>query len=80
MKHIDGVRKMDQSFCENLLDAQCPEELRERCCMLAESKQTAQMLILLRRHRKDLLDRIHEQQKALDCLDYLIFQTEKGAI
>ena len=48
--------------------------------MLAESKQTAQMLILLRRHRKDLLDRIHEQQKALDCLDYLIFQTEKGAI
>lgn len=71
---------MDPAIYDNLIDAHCSEELSERCYALAEHGQTAQMLLLLRRHRKELLDQIHEQQKALDCLDYLIFQTEKGAI
>lgn len=70
---------MNRSLYENLLDAQCSKELSERCYALAEHGQTAQMLHLLRGHRKELLDRIHAQQKALDCLDYLIFLTEKGA-
>ncbi len=32
---------------------------------------------ILKEHRKELLDTIHANQKALDSLDYLIFQTEK---
>jgi hypothetical protein len=31
----------------------------------------------LKIHRAELLDTIHEYQKALDSLDYLLFQTEK---
>ena len=69
---------MNQNLYESLLDAHCSEKLSERCSVLAEHGQTGQMLILLREHRKELLNQIHEQQKALDCLDYLIFQTEKG--
>ena len=69
---------MIQSLYENLLDAQCSEELSKRCSVVAEHGQTGKMLILLREHRKELLNQIHRQQKALDCLDYLIFQTEKG--
>ena len=71
---------MNQALYENLIDARCSEALRERCSALAERGQTAQMLLLLRGHRKELLNQIHEQQKALDCLDYLIFQTERGVI
>ena len=69
---------MNRTLYDNLIDAQCSAELCERCCALAQRGQTAQMLFLLNGYRRELLDRIHEQQKALDCLDYLIFQTEKG--
>ncbi len=67
---------MNQTLYDNLIDAQCSEELSERCYELSENGQIAQMLLLLREHRTELLNHIHEQQKALDCLDYLIFQTE----
>ena len=70
---------MNQALYHNLIDAKCSEELSKRCFELSEHGQTGQMLILLREHRKELLNQIHERQKALDCLDYLIFQTEKGA-
>ena len=69
---------MNQALYDNLLDALCPEELSEHCCALAERGQTGQMILLLRGYRKELLGQIHEQQKALDRLDYLIFQTENG--
>ena len=71
---------MNQALYHNLIDAKCPQELSKRCYELSEHGQTGQMLILLRGHRKELLNQIHEQQKALDCLDYLIFQTERGVI
>ena len=71
---------MNQALYDNLTDAQCSEELRARCAVLAACGQTAQMVALLRGHRKELLQQIHAQQKALDCLDYLIFQAEKGEL
>ncbi len=71
---------MNQALYHNLIDAKCSQELSKRCYELSEHGQTGQMLILLRGHRKELLHQIHEQQKALDCLDYLIFQTERGVI
>ena len=71
---------MNQALYHNLIDAKCSQELSKRCYELFEHGQTGQMLILLRGHRKELLNQIHEQQKALDCLDYLIFQTERGVI
>lgn len=71
---------MNQALYHNLIDAKCSEELSKRCCELSGHGQTGQTLMLLRGHRKELLHQIHERQKALDCLDYLIFQTEKGAI
>lgn len=69
---------MSQALYHNLIDANCSKELSKRCNELFERGQTGQMLLLLREHRKELLNQIHEQQKALDRLDYLIFQTEKG--
>ena len=62
---------------QNLLDAKCGKELREQCMALSEEGQQVRMVSLLKGHRADLLDTIHEYQKALDSLDYLLFQTEK---
>lgn len=29
---------------------------------------------ILKKHRHGLLDKIHEDQKAIDCLDYLLYK------
>lgn len=62
---------------QNLCDAKCDEAVQARCVQLAAEGHEKQMIPLLREQRKALLDTIHEHQKALDCLDYLMFQTER---
>ncbi len=62
---------------QNLQDAKCGKELSEQCMALSGQGQNTRMLSLLRVHRTELLDTIHEYQKALDSLDYLLFRTEK---
>ena len=72
----------DRQGCllQNLQDAMCPEEMTRECIGLAETENEREMLRLLEGHRKELLTRIHGYQKALDCLDYLVFQTKKQAV
>ena len=69
----------DRKACllQNLQDAMCPEEMTRECIGLAEAENEREMLRILEEHRKELLTRIHGYQKALDCLDYLMFQTKK---
>lgn len=44
--------------------------LKETCC--AES-----CIRYLKRHRKQLLDEIHQMHRKVDCVDYLIRELEK---
>ena len=37
-------------------------------------------LQILSRHRKTLLDRIHREERKIDCLDYLVYQIEQHKI
>ena len=37
-----------------------------------------EQLQLLSRQRGRLLEELHAQQKQIDCLDYLVYQLEKG--
>lgn len=62
---------------QNLLDAGCDRETAQRCLSLARDKQTAALLRLLSCHRAALLDRVHENQKRIDCLDYLLYTIGK---
>ena len=72
-----AANNAEQCLYQNLTDAKCPEEQRALCMELASQGRPRQMLPILREHRKELLRIIHEHQKALDSLDYLMFQTEK---
>lgn len=60
----------DASLRQNLIDAGCSREWIDR--FFAES-DTPQQLQLLNRHRKQLLDNLHQKEKQIDCLDYLIY-------
>lgn len=63
----------------NLRDAGCGEETVSSFLGLFESGESAKAKMLLSRHRKELLDGIHEEERKISCLDYLVFQLSKGA-
>jgi hypothetical protein len=60
---------------ENLRDAGCTEQTIE--LFIKQKGETPGKNHVLEKQRRFLLDRIHEYQKKLDCLDYLIYQLEK---
>jgi hypothetical protein len=58
----------------NLQDADCSQELIDR---FLQERDPEKRLRLLSTHRRWLLDGIHDGQKKLDILDYLIFILKK---
>ena len=68
---------LDEKVRQNLVDAGCSE------CFIASydaAGSCGEQLCQLRQHRKELLDRIHDGQRQLDCLDYLIYQVKRGEL
>lgn len=64
------------SVIQNLKDAGCSDEIVERFMELQSIGEDEQ-LKLLSGHRKHLLERLHLEERRIDCLDYLIYQMEK---
>lgn len=59
---------------QNLKDAGCSGESIEEYLALEENSAIKAQLSLLEKHRKNLLHAVHENQKRIDCLDYLMYQ------
>lgn len=62
---------------QNLLDAGCSGDTVRRCMDLAGKQDRRELLQVLSRHRRELLDLVHQSEKRIDCLDYLVYQIEK---
>ncbi len=62
---------------QNLIDAGCAPETVRQCEALAQRKETGELTRVLTRHRKMLLDTVHQNEKRIDCLDYLLHKLEK---
>lgn len=62
---------------QNLKDAGCDCDTITCFMNCDESGNKSDQKTLLSRHRKKLLDKVHEGQKCIDCLDYLVYQIEK---
>lgn len=62
---------------QNLIDASCDKSITEKCMLLVKDGRTLEMLPILAKHRKCLLDSVHKGQKQIDCLDYLIYALQK---
>ena len=65
------------SVIQNLKDAGCTDEMVEKFMALQECGGREQQLRLLSGHRKHLLEKLHRDERRIDCLDYLIYQMEK---
>ena len=60
-----------------LTDAGCDDSLIERFEAMRRAASRGGQLALLNEHRRLLLDRIHAEQKKLDCLDYLLWSIKE---
>ncbi|MBD5135475.1 MAG: hypothetical protein HDT39_05855 [Lachnospiraceae bacterium] len=65
---------------QNLIDAGCGEDLIETCMELAKVNMWNCILPLLREQRINLLDAVHDRQKQIDCLDFLVYSINKKHI
>ena len=66
---------MDEHIRQNLLDAGCDEEFIGRFDSCICDERACKKLLAA--HRRGLLDEIHEKERELDCLDYLVFMMDK---
>lgn len=65
------------SIYQNLIDAGCDKSIADKCMLLVKNGKDIEMLPILAKHRKCLLDTIHKGEKQIDCLDYLIYSLKK---
>lgn len=57
---------------QNLKDTGCDETNVERIHELYRSGQVREAIKVLRRHRCDLMEKLHESQDRIDTLDFLV--------
>ena len=62
---------------QNLEDAGCDKKTVEQFMEFGVTGEKQGQLKLLESHRKTLLEKVHEREKQIDCLDYLVYQMKK---
>lgn len=65
---------MEEKTLEALRDAGCCDALIGE---LSELPSTCARICRLKRYRRDLLNRVHDEQRKLETLDYLIYTLQE---
>lgn len=67
-----------EAVIQNLKDAGCTQNMME--CIMAHLDEDAmnELFKLLEQHRSCLLSMVHEHEKQIDCLDYLVYQIKRN--
>ena len=66
-----------EKILNNLSDAGCGIEELQKAKQLYEAGDTEALIRYFRKCRCSRMDELHESQRKVDCLDYLIRQTAK---
>ena len=62
-----------QDILLNLQAADCNDELIQECLLRYEMQDLKKLIKLLQCHRCALIEKLHQQQRKIECLDYLIY-------
>ncbi len=73
LKPVNNKNMDIEKLIQNLKDSNCSEDLIEEIVTLDNKGEISNELKRLERHRKNLLEKLHQNQKYIDNLDYLIF-------
>ena len=68
---------IDEDIAQLLQEADCPNEFIQEFLAVMDTENVKNQLSLLRTQRSRQLDRLHEEEKKLDRLDYLRYKLEK---
>ena len=66
-----------EKILNNLSDPGCGSEELQKAKQLYEAGDTEALIRYFRKCRCSRMDELHESQRKVDCLDYLIRQTAK---
>ena len=69
--------KDERAVKNNLLDAGCREQTADFVEQLYLAGRLSDALHEMKVFRCDLMEALHQSQRKVDCLDYLIRETEK---
>ncbi|MCM1542865.1 MAG: hypothetical protein NC121_16615 [Blautia sp.] len=69
-----------EDVIQNLKDAGCDRETIGRFMECMEQDDLIGQLRLMEEHRKCILDRVHKEEKQIDCLDYLVYQIGRNNV
>ncbi len=69
----------EEAIIQNLKDAGCRSDTIDAFMDNLKTGRKSEGLKALDLHRRRLLEEIHQEQKRLDCLDYLVYQLKKEA-
>ncbi|MCM1535652.1 MAG: hypothetical protein NC126_06990 [Clostridium sp.] len=64
----------EEDVIQNLKDAGCDRKTIECFMKCMNQDDLNGQLRLMEEHRKCILDRVHKEEKQIDCLDYLVYQ------
>ncbi len=68
----------EEDVIQNLKDAGCDRKIIE-CFMECMARDDFNgQLRLMKEQRECLLDRVHKNEKQIDCLDYLVYQIDRS--
>lgn len=74
---MTGDQNEKEALLETLQDAGCSPDMIEHFMNCCREHQIEEQLRILLKQRCVLLECVHESQKRLDCLDYLIYRLKK---
>ena len=66
-----------EQLMQGLKDSGCPEEAAAKICALCSTGNYEEMLHQMKKQRCALVEKMHESQKQVDRMDYLIRLQEK---
>ncbi len=66
-----------EDLIQNLLDAGCGGETAAQFLGCLDKGDLQKAMKLLERQRSALLESVHEGQRKIDCLDYLVYQMNR---
>ncbi len=66
-----------EAVIQNLRDAGCSPDTIQCCMASLDCGEKTELLKRLENHRERLLHKVHEEEKRIDCLDYLVYQISR---
>ena len=65
-------------WIRNLHELGCNDEMTMQIVNLVQANDMERVTELLRRHKKVLLDELHDSENKVDLLDFLLYQLKKA--